>query len=253
MCIEELKSDTVLATKGFTKLGVPESIIVSGEHQPLDMKRCIKTASGFGGCNGAIVLALEKVAKPIKSKETKKAKTISKCRISDGKFNVDSNTIYQSDQPFGEFIRGAFKTFESPNMKFFKMDDLCKLGYVAAEALLKDRSYNSTEIAIVLANRSSSLDTDIKHQNILNEHSELGTSPAVFVYTLPNVVLGEICIRHKIQGENTFFIQSKKELTFLAEYATQLLSNRGYKAVIYGWCDSLNESYNAELSLIENE
>ena len=140
---------------------------------------------------------------------------------------------------------------DAPNMKFYKMDDLSKLGYIATENLLKGKSYQPTEIAIIFANSSASLDTDIKHQNILNEQLETGASPAVFVYTLPNVVLGEICIRNKIQGENTFFISKDYPKDFLETYANQLLARNKYKAVIYGWCEFLGEEYSADLTLLE--
>ena len=79
-------------------------------------------------------------------------------------------------------------------MKFYKMDNLCKLGYVAAGYLLKDTNYRPKEIGIILANASSSLDTDCKHQAIINKEGDKAASPAVFVYTLPNVVLGEILL-----------------------------------------------------------
>ena len=92
-------------------------------------------------------------------------------------------------------------------MKFYKMDDLCKLGYVAAEYLLKDKTFAPLEMGMLLANAASSLHTDIRHQQLIDREGDQAASPAVFVYTLPNVVSGEICIRHKIQGGKTpFFI-----------------------------------------------
>lgn len=89
-------------------------------------------------------------------------------------------------------------------MKFYKMDDLCKLGYVAAEYLLKDKTFAPLEMGMLLANATSSLHTDIRHQQLIDQDGDRAASPAVFVYTLPNVVSGEICIRHKIQGETPF-------------------------------------------------
>lgn len=84
------------------------------------------------------------------------------------------------------------------------MDDLCKLGYVAAEYLLEGKTFAPLEMGMLLANAASSLHTDIRHQQLIDREGDQAASPAVFVYTLPNVVSGEICIRHKIQGENTF-------------------------------------------------
>lgn len=251
MCVKQLQTSTLLATKGFMQLGVPEPIIVSGKHQSLQMKRCIKTASGFGGCNGAIVLALEQEAKCTKKQNIAKGNITTTVAIKDGKVVKNNSTIFELASPFHDFVRAAFKSLDATNMKFYKMDDLCKLGYLATEYLLKNQTYNPSEVAIILANQSSSLDTDCKHQNILNEKPESGVSPAVFVYTLPNVVLGEIAIRHKIQGENSFFIQSKFDSAFLESYAQMALSREGYKAVIYGWCELLGENYSADFKLLE--
>ena len=89
-------------------------------------------------------------------------------------------------------------------MKFYKMDDLCKLGYVAAEYLLKDKTFAHWKWECYLPTPTSSLHTDIRHQQLIDQDGDRAASPAVFVYTLPNVVSGEICIRHKIQGETPF-------------------------------------------------
>ena len=71
-------------------------------------------------------------------------------------------------------------------MKFYKMDDLCKLGYVAAEYLLKDKTFAPLEMGMLLANATSSLHTDIRHQQLIDQDGDRAASPAVFVYTLPN-------------------------------------------------------------------
>lgn len=254
MCIEQMKHGVLIATKGFNELGVPMPIRVSSEQLPMQMKRCVKTASGFGGCNAAIVLSLEEFAKEVTTASCcGEFSTLGTCTIADGKVTVDGKIAFEGEGDYSEFIRSAFKDLESPNMKFYKMDNLCKLGYLATEHLLKDKSYNPLEVGIVLANSSSSLDTDVKHQSVINEHSEAGASPAVFVYTLPNVVLGEICIRHKIQGENTFFIREKKSNDFLNSYAQMVLSRGQYKAVVYGWCEVMGSSYEGEFVIIEKK
>ena len=41
--------------------------------------------------------------------------------------------------PFGVFIRERYRALADPNMKFSKMDDLCKLAYVASCELLAGR------------------------------------------------------------------------------------------------------------------
>lgn len=251
ICVEQLKAGLLLGTQGFEKLGVPQPILVSDTHFEMEMKCCLKTASGFGGCNAAMVLALEKYAKDVEGRMSVSCSLVRTCGIVDGEIRVDDKTIQKYTGDFSEFVRVAFKTLNRPNMKFYKMDDLCKLGYLTTEYLLDGYTYTSSELAIVLANRSSSLDTDSKHQEILNRESECGVSPAVFVYTLPNVVLGEICIHHRIQGENTFFINRDVADVFLDGYAQILLEQGGYRAVVYGWCEKMGEEYSSQMKLIE--
>lgn len=251
MCAEQLKSGVAIGTKGFGELGVPQPIVVSGEHQKLSMKRCVKTASGFGGCNAAIVLALQQFSGTIISYPAANVRQVATCTIKDSKLSVNGEVVFQStDENYSTFIRSAFKELNVPNMKFYKMDNLCKLGYLAAEYLLKDTSFNSNEVAVLMANRSSSLDSDCAHQQVINEHGEQGASPAVFVYTLPNVVLGEVCIRHKIQGENTFLV-SDRYPEMLDSYVKNVLGRPGYKVALIGWCEQLGDSYEANLKLIE--
>ena len=95
------------------------------------------------------------------------------------------------------------------------MDSLSKLGWLAAEILLKD-SFNKEALSVrkmsglVFANANSSLDTDIKYYETAKDIA----SPALFVYTLPNIVIGEICIRHNFKGENAFFISEQFDAGF---------------------------------------
>ncbi|MDH4088967.1 MAG: beta-ketoacyl synthase [Cyclobacteriaceae bacterium] len=59
MCCRSMIADELIPTKGFEELGVslPVNIVQSLEHRSL--KTCLKTASGFGGCNAAIILQQE--------------------------------------------------------------------------------------------------------------------------------------------------------------------------------------------------
>ncbi len=45
---------------GFSVLGVPENINVIQQHTPATVDTCLKIASGFGGCNAAIIFHKEK-------------------------------------------------------------------------------------------------------------------------------------------------------------------------------------------------
>lgn len=128
--------------------------------------------------------------------------------------------------------------------KFFKMDNLCKAGFLAAEYLLKNGDFDKENVkedwGIRLMNRSSSLNDDVHYQHTIQDAENHFPSPALFVYTLANIVTGELCIRHKIGGESSFFVFEK----FSAEQLFTLAAH-GFMAVptmnvlLCGWveCD----------------
>lgn len=237
---EELKSGYIFGTKGFTSSDTPHTLTLSAETQKIEGRCCVKTASGFGGCNAAIVLDMEPRTRAIPER-TGVAKVVAEYELP------------QSDMPFAEFIRGEFKSFGESNMKFYKMSDMSKALYVAVERLLAKQNMadvEPTRRAIVLANRSASLDADVIHQQILNQHLAEGASPAAFVYTLANVAAGEMCIRHKIQGDNTFFIDNE-DCGVELEYARALIERGDMDVVIAGWCDYLNENWRVNIKLLK--
>lgn len=240
-CIEELKQGEIFGTKGYTSTDTPFELKLSANIQPIARKCCVKTASGFGGCNAAIVLDMME-REPAPQEENRTSRLVAEYRLPD------------SEQPFAEFIRSEFKSFGDSNMKFYKMSDMSKGLYVAVERLLAIEGFEEieqTRRAIVLANKSASLDADIVHQQILDKHLPEGASPAAFVYTLANVAAGEMCIRHKIQGDNTFFIEN--EDSGLAEmYARNLIEKNRADAVICGWCEYLKGKWNINIKLFKN-
>ncbi len=257
--MHELRNGELFGTYGYETSGVPMPIEVSAVHRHLPMQHCIKTASGFGGCNAAIVLSLPKHPQAQADKEATQAtdqeiRLTATISIEQSRIILNAENIFTSTETdFGRFIREAFKHLGENNMKFYKMDDLCKLGYIAAGYLLKQATtiLSPQETGIVLANASASLDTDIKHQALIDSGGCEAASPAVFVYTLPNVVAGEICIRHKIQGENTFFITPQYDAARLEQYARTAMAAGGLKRCIVGWCELLQGNYRATFKLLE--
>jgi hypothetical protein len=133
------------------------------------------------------------------------------------------------------------------------MDTLSKLGWLATEILLKDSyppgKYEPETIGVVLANASSSLDTDKKYYETVKDIA----SPALFVYTLPNIVIGEICIRHHFKGENAFFIFEKFDAGFIENYVSNLINNNILQSCICGWVELLDDQYQTVLFLVEKD
>ena len=53
--ISSMKNDILYRSAGFETLGVPAALNVISAHRPANVKSCLKIASGFGGCNAAII------------------------------------------------------------------------------------------------------------------------------------------------------------------------------------------------------
>lgn len=175
-------------------------------------------------------------------------------RIRNRKIFSQKNLLFTAvGNTFNDFADQFYRKFEVAYPKFHKMDNLCKLGFIGADILLNNNDlsskYSPYDIGVILSNRNSSLDTDLKHHRQIQNGP---ASPAVFVYSLPNIVIGEICIRHGIKGDNTFFIEKNYNIPSQVEYITQLLQSGTIKACIGGWVELLGDQYDCFLYLVEN-
>jgi hypothetical protein len=140
-------------------------------------------------------------------------------------------------------------------LKFFKMDNLSKLALLASESILKDTGLyeisDKKDMAVVLVNASSSLVADANYQQTINDPENYFPSPSLFVYTLPNITIGEICIKYKIYGENVFLISQKFDADILYFYVNELFKNTDTQHCITGWVECNETTHEALLFLIE--
>ncbi len=181
----------------------------------------------------------------------KKLHIQSYCHIRNGQISLNGETAYADDaESFSAFMKSAYKHFEIDHSKFFKMDSLSKLAFMASEMLLKNEK--EKDIALILSNRAASLDTDRKHQASLSGLGNHYPSPAVFVYTLPNICLGEISIRHRLHSENSFFVFDTFTPDVLYDYSQNLLFEEKAKKALCGWVDFDGEKYDAFLYVVAN-
>lgn len=166
------------------------------------------------------------------------------CRIENNKIVTEDGEIFTGNAAsFAEFAKEIYQFLKLDYPKFHKMDALSKLAFLAAEIVLQTKNHKNT--ALLFANRSSSLDTDFKYQQSINDTENYYPSPAVFVYTLPNICVGEISIRHQLQTENAFFVLNAYDEDFLQKYASQIISSGKADSVLVGWVELYQESYQA--------
>jgi hypothetical protein len=176
------------------------------------------------------------------------------CMISDHVVYKDEKPVFKdSHAGMPGFLLSIYNHFGIKYPKFYKMDNLGKLGLLTSEILLKDgfrpEDYKPGEIGVVLSNASSSLDTDFKYF----ETTKTIASPSLFVYTLPNIVIGEICIKNHFKGENAFFVFEQFDANFTEQYVSSLVNNNILQACICGWVELLEENYKAVLFLVEKK
>ena len=140
--------------------------------------------------------------------------------------------------------------------KFFKMDTLCKLGFVASELLLQaegaPRFEPREDRAVVLFNKSASLQADTAYQATIQDPENFFPSPAAFVYTLPNIVTGEIAIRNKYFGETSFIVLEQYDEQIMARELRNAFRDPMTQSILGGWLDCTDENhFEAQLFLVE--
>ncbi len=176
--------------------------------------------------------------------------------IKHNRISVNGEIVFHSDSSLSlsEFLSEAYKILATSYPKFHKMDAQCKLGFLCAEFALKNTSFltenDLSKTAIILSNTASSLETDRVHQHSINDKSNYFPSPAVFVYTLPNITIGELAIKHRITGENAFFVTEQLDVDLLVNY-TETLINYGSEAAIVGWVEVDGANFEAFIFLVE--
>jgi hypothetical protein len=184
-----------------------------------------------------------------------KAKVVSYASIRNGMISLKDRVLFHpSPESFDDFMDFGYRSLNTDYPKFHKMDKLSKLGFLTAEVLLSEEKlpekYSSDMTGLVISNRSSSLDTDIKYYNQLSRGI---ASPAVFVYTLPNIMIGEICIRHQLKGESVFFCTGHFDVEAQVRYMEMLFRLNITDACIGGWVELMNDTYESFLYLVTRE
>lgn len=282
LSMKALDDHVVLGTRGFEELGVSGKVNISSEHRKTDKHSFVKMLSGFGGCNATICASSQDELAPsvIQQKEPirfnyRKTHLI---RITPTGVSVDGNDLAVEKSEEGASILSAiYKQYIGNYPKFYKMDQLCKLGFVASELLLQaeteilenkstvaakqtnESTVSSEKMArqdraVVLFNHSSSVDADRKYMATISDKDNYFPSPSVFVYTLPNIVTGEIAIRNKYQGETSFYILPKRNDKQMEEVLQTTFCDLQTQSVLTGWIDYEDTShFEAELWIVERK
>lgn len=270
--MKAIDDDTILGTRGFSELGVSGKMNICAENRPTDKKGFIKMLSGFGGCNATIWAAKnperENIALSQKEQQECEFTTTHAIRITPEEVVLDHQKLWEGNQNANEKLEeqeGAghhslltflYKQMIGNYPKFYKMDGLSRLGFVASEILLNAEKGDTDverreeegerlleERAIIFFNHSSSIASDRNYKESINDKDNYFPSPSIFVYTLPNIVTGEIAIRNHFHGETSFFILPDKDERMMEEILQASCRDAQSKSFLTGWIDYEDERH----------
>ena len=270
--MKAIDDDTILGTRGFSELGVSGKMNICAENRPTDKKGFIKMLSGFGGCNATIWAAQnperENIALSQKEQQECEFTTTHAIRITPEEVVLDHQKLWEGNQNANEkleeqegaghhsLLTSLYKQMIGNYPKFYKMDGLSRLGFVASEILLNAEKGDTDverreeegerlleERAIIFFNHSSSIASDRNYKESINDKNNYFPSPSIFVYTLPNIVTGEIAIRNHFHGETSFFILPDKDERMMEEILQASCRDAQSKSFLTGWIDYEDERH----------
>ncbi|MDD4142447.1 MAG: hypothetical protein PHR20_06645 [Bacteroidales bacterium] len=163
---------------------------------------------------------------------------LSSCRITNDRLIADGKEVLTRNCEKGPaWLNTIYRALGIQYPKFFKMDNLAKVGFLAAEVVMHDTEIarDRENYAVVCLNSASSIDDDRAYQQTIASKELFFPSPAVFVYTLANIVTGEIAIRHNIFGESSFYVYENFSALRLYDSIKDVFNNPDMSAVIGGW------------------
>lgn len=254
--MKAIDDDTILGTRGFSELGVSGKMNICAENRPTDKKGFIKMLSGFGGCNATIWAAKnperENIALSQIEQQNREFTTTHTIRITPEEVILDQRKLWERKEELGEqegkehhsLLTTLYKQMIGNYPKFYKMDGLSRLGFVASEILLNaEKGETDKERAIIFFNHSSSIASDRNYKESINDKNNYFPSPSIFVYTLPNIVTGEIAIRNHFHGETSFFILPDKDERMMEEILQASCRDDQSKSFLTGWIDYEDERH----------
>lgn len=242
-----LEDDVILPSKGYETCGVSGKVKMSDKSVMVHGNTFVKMLSGFGGCNGAVRVS-DRFLPMIIVNDILVSQTHS-VRITQDEIIVDGNRLDVKSHG-KEMLTEVYKTKIGDYPKFYKMDMLSRLAFIASELLIEAEGQRSkgknqkakveSQRAVVLFNHSSSIIADRQYVKSI-EKDDFFPSPAAFVYTLPNITTGEIALRNGYHGETSFYLLAERNEKLMQRVIKSTFIDRDIKSVIGGWIDCPSE------------
>lgn len=248
--MRSLDDGLIPPTPGFEEIGVSGKIRICKQPEATGKKAFIKLQSGFGSCNGAMIYTRTPapVAVPAKA-DYQEARRL---RISPDGLWIDDEAVPLESRG-SALVTEIFKKYLADGSRFFKMDLYSRLAYVGTSLLTKDAldASDPEDRAMVIFTQNGSVLADRKHLSTFANPDEFFPSPAVFINTLPNVVLGEIAVKNTIKGETTLVILPARDEKAMQRIIDATVSATRPSVLICGWVDcDAEDSFIADIKLL---
>lgn len=242
LCLHALDEGIILPARGYSEQGTTYPVNLATAPRTCSGHSFIKLLSGFGGVNAAAVWTHHDAPQQPEDKHPVATAELATVTIDSP---ADLAAIYRAEV-------GGYP-------KFFKMDTLCRLGFLAVERLLqtirtKDPDFylDSEHCAVILASRSASLKNDTDYQATIADRTNYYPSPALFVYTLPNIVTGELAIRHHLYGETACYVL--RDPAQLDDIVRSTFDHSDCHQAVVGWVECPDAThYTATVKLINHK
>lgn len=267
LCMKSVDDHIILGTRGYEELGVSGRVRMSSKHCQTDKTAFVKMLSGFGGCNATLYAVSGE--KPLEEGcESKEEVLRSTPRVMPYRVYINPEGAWLNGKPIlsnneqeeKSLLTTLYKQMIGDYPKYYKMDGLCRLGFVASELLLQaekavsegDEKLDSKR-AIMLFNHTSSIASDKPYLASIADKNNYFPSPSIFVYTLPNIVTGEIAIRNGYHGESSFYILTQRDEQQMKDIIETAFIDKQTKSLLTGWLDYKDsEHFEADLYIVSS-
>ena len=253
LTMHSIEKGIILGTKGFEEIGVSGKVNVISSNIVTKKRDFLKIISGFGGCNAAALLSYGRVNDATLPVST--IQVVHKLTLCPDMLEIDGvkQDIGTDDICILNYL---YKDRIGNYPKFYKMDGLARLGFVASELILaqegQKRLVNDEKRAVVFFNKYGSVHADMEYLKTISDEANFYPSPSEFVYTLPNIVNGEISIRNGYRGETCFYILPEKDERRINEILQTSFLDSNVDSILAGWIEyRSDEDFEAKLFIIE--
>ena len=254
VALHSVAQGELLATRGFSEIGVSGRINISAKPVNVSKQSFVKIISGFGGNNAAIRLDACSEVKEVKAGNICNYSIAHSVRITPQGATIDGKQI-DIDAEADSMLTALYKRYVDSYPKFYKMDRLSQLGFVASELLLNQehpRLQQCADRAVVLFNHSSSVWVDREYVKSIAVGDDYFPSPSLFVYTLPNIVCGEITVRNGYHAETSFYILPNKDEDMMHQVLVSTFLDETIQSILTGWIDYEDDQhFEAELKIVK--